>query len=176
MDASRSVAVCRALLDPVHKEDYIQSITESYEEIRNEFYATIKDRDMLSFEEANDLPYPVDFEEYPPMPIDASNPYLNHPTSMTVSVETLLPFIDWTTLFTTFGLHGRYPNRYYPDILKDTTVGEQCKELYQESMEIFKSFQEDSDIQVRTLFSIYVADSTNNVIHLYVYEHVNNMN
>lgn len=47
MDASRSVAVCRALLDPVHKEDYIQSITESYEEIRNEFYATIKDRDML---------------------------------------------------------------------------------------------------------------------------------
>lgn len=43
-------------------------------------------------------------------------------------------------------------------------------------MEIFKSFQEDSDIQVRTLFSIYVADSTNNVIHLYAYEHVNNAN
>lgn len=38
----------------------------------------------------------------------------------------LLPYIDWKPFFDVWQLRGKYPNRGYPKIFKDKTVGK-CK-------------------------------------------------
>ena len=39
------------------------------------------------------------------------------------SIEKLLPYIDWKPFFDVWQLRGKYPNRGYPKIFKDATVG-----------------------------------------------------
>lgn len=38
----------------------------------------------------------------------------------------LVPYIDWKPFFDVWQLRGKYPNRGYPKIFKDKTVGK-CK-------------------------------------------------
>merc|ERR1712176_584349 len=51
LDASRSVTVVSALLSST-KEEYVQDIEEEYDEMREDYYAGLEDRNFLSFEEA----------------------------------------------------------------------------------------------------------------------------
>lgn len=41
-------------------------------------------------------------------------------------LTSLLPYIDWKPFFDVWQLRGKYPNRGYPKIFKDATVGELC--------------------------------------------------
>jgi 5-methyltetrahydrofolate--homocysteine methyltransferase len=38
-------------------------------------------------------------------------------------IARLLPYIDWKPFFDTWQLRGKYPNRGYPKIFNDETVG-----------------------------------------------------
>jgi hypothetical protein len=39
-------------------------------------------------------------------------------------LHALIKYIDWNPFFQVWQLRGRYPNRGYPKIFKDETVGE----------------------------------------------------
>lgn len=39
-------------------------------------------------------------------------------------ISKLIPYIDWKPFFDVWQLRGKYPNRGYPKIFKDATVGE----------------------------------------------------
>jgi len=40
-------------------------------------------------------------------------------------IEQIVPYIDWKPFFDIWQLRGKYPNRGYPKIFKDATVGMQ---------------------------------------------------
>lgn len=44
LDASRSVPVCQALMDPQNAIDFAEEVKEEYDELRAEFYAGLEDR------------------------------------------------------------------------------------------------------------------------------------
>ena len=44
-----------------------------------------------------------------------------------VPLEELLPYIDWNPFFAVWQLRGQYPNRGYPRIFDDETVGAEAK-------------------------------------------------
>jgi cobalamin-dependent methionine synthase I len=46
-----------------------------------------------------------------------------------VPLEELLPFIDWNPFFAVWQLRGKYPNRGYPRIFDDETVGAEAKKV-----------------------------------------------
>lgn len=50
----------------------------------------------------------------------------------------LLPFIDWDPFFQTWQIRGKYPNRTYPKIFKDKTVGEQAQKLFDDAQAMLK--------------------------------------
>merc|ERR1712176_757004 len=51
LDASRSVTVVASLLSG-NKQEFVEDILEEYEEMREDYYAGLEDRNFLSFEEA----------------------------------------------------------------------------------------------------------------------------
>jgi 5-methyltetrahydrofolate--homocysteine methyltransferase len=44
LDASRSVPVCQALMDPGNAVEFAEEVKEEYDELRAEFYAGLEDR------------------------------------------------------------------------------------------------------------------------------------
>lgn len=48
-------------------------------------------------------------------------------------IEAVLPYIDWNPFFQVWQLRGRYPNRGYPKIFNDKTVGAEAKKLFEEA-------------------------------------------
>lgn len=44
LDASRSVPVCQALMDPANAAEYAEEVKEEYDMLRAEFYAGLEDR------------------------------------------------------------------------------------------------------------------------------------
>lgn len=45
-------------------------------------------------------------------------------------VQDLLPYIDWNPFFAVWQLRGKYPNRGYPRIFEDETVGAEAKKVW----------------------------------------------
>lgn len=42
----------------------------------------------------------------------------------------VIPYIDWDPFFATWQIRGKYPNRTYPKIFNDKTVGVEAKKLF----------------------------------------------
>ena len=45
-------------------------------------------------------------------------------------LQLVLPYIDWDPFFMTWQIRGKYPNRSYPKIFLDKTVGDEAKKLF----------------------------------------------
>uniref|UniRef100_A0A7S1UDH7 Methionine synthase n=1 Tax=Phaeomonas parva TaxID=124430 RepID=A0A7S1UDH7_9STRA len=132
LDASRSVTVMNALLGE-DKTDYVEEIMDEYEELREEHYATREERVYVPFEEVKNKGCTIDFEAFPPAPAPKN-------IGITVVNDTpladVVPFIDWNPFFATWELRGRYPNRGYPRIFNDETVGGEARELFDNAQKL----------------------------------------
>lgn len=136
LDASRSVPVVQSLLDANAKEDFAEDIKEQYAEMREEFYAGMEDRKYLTLEQCQKQGIHVDWSlpEYKPFRpcLLGTKVYKDFP------LEDVLPYIDWNPFFQVWQLRGRYPNRGYPKIFNDETVGAEAKKLFDEAQEMLK--------------------------------------
>eukprot|EP00180_Rhodochaete_pulchella_P001423 Plantae.Rhodophyta-Rhodochaete_pulchella.ctg2237.p1 GENE.Plantae.Rhodophyta-Rhodochaete_pulchella.ctg2237~~Plantae.Rhodophyta-Rhodochaete_pulchella.ctg2237.p1 ORF type:complete len:1287 (+),score=278.61 Plantae.Rhodophyta-Rhodochaete_pulchella.ctg2237:62-3862(+) len=164
LDASRSVTVVSSLLDASKKEDYCDDIAEEYEELREEHYAGLEERKYLSLVEAQKNSYKIDFSAVPPAPkprILGVHKIERYP------LEKLLPFIDWNPFFQTWQLRGKYPNRGYPKIFNDETVGAEAKKLFDEANEMLKELVASGKIVANGVAAFYPANSVGDDIHIY---------
>ena len=86
---------------------------------------------MTSFPKAKAKKYQIDWAVNPP--VIPPKQGCGVTTLDDVTLESLVPLIDWNPFFQTWELRGRYPNRGYPKIFKDERVGEKAKELFEAS-------------------------------------------
>jgi 5-methyltetrahydrofolate--homocysteine methyltransferase len=93
LDASRSVTVVSSLLSE-NKDDFVQDLQEEYEEMREDYYAGLEDRNFLSFEDAKKQKFVINFDEMPP----AATPNKIGVTVInSVKVADVVPYIDWVS-------------------------------------------------------------------------------
>ncbi|CAG9464351.1 unnamed protein product [Pedinophyceae sp. YPF-701] len=165
LDASRSVPVAQSLLDPKHKLGFAEDVAEQYAEMREEFYAGLEDRKYLTIEEARASRFQVDWkapENTPPVPkLVGTKVFKEFP------IEDVLDYIDWNPFFQVWQLRGRYPNRGYPKIFNDKTVGEEAKKLYAEAQAMLKDFMENKRVRLQGMLGIYPANAVGDDIELY---------
>uniref|UniRef100_A0A8C7JIG9 Methionine synthase n=1 Tax=Oncorhynchus kisutch TaxID=8019 RepID=A0A8C7JIG9_ONCKI len=120
LDASRSVVVCSQLLDENVKEEFFEETTEEYEDIRQDHYDSLKERRFLSLAQAREKGLHVDWlsQAKPVCP-----QFLGTRVFEGYDLRRLVDYIDWKPFFDVWQLRGKYPNRGYPKIFKDKTVG-----------------------------------------------------
>lgn len=129
LDASRSVVVAQKLLDPENGEDYKKEIREEYQELRKEYYDSQKDKSFVSLQKARAKGPRTDWSEIKPV----KPTILGTQALKDYDLNKLIPFIDWDPFFQTWQIRGKYPNRTYPKIFNDKTVGEQAKKLFDDA-------------------------------------------
>ncbi|CAM9441759.1 unnamed protein product [Ectocarpus sp. 6 AP-2014] len=154
LDASRSVTVVGALLSD-RKPDYVEEIMEEYEELREEHYAGQEERHYLPFEKASSKRKNIDFEKRPPVP-PPNKPGITVVTG-SYELDDVLDYIDWNPFFQTWELRGRYPNRGYPKIFNDESVGEEAKKLFEEAQVMLKKIVKEKSLNLVGLVAIFPA-------------------
>lgn len=164
LDASRSVVVVQNLLDENAKDEYVDDVMDLYEEMREEHYASLEDRKCIPLSRAIERRCIIDWNTTPPAPAPAK---LGVTTFDSISLQELLPFIDWSPFFLTWELRGRYPNRGYPKIFKDTRVGEEARRVFDDAQAMLKDIIDNRLLIARGIVGLFRANSTGEDIEVY---------
>jgi len=75
-----------------------------------------------------------------------------------VKLADVVPYIDWNPFFQTWELRGRYPNRGYPKIFDDKTVGNEAKKLFDDAKAMLKSVVEDGSMWLKGVVGLFPAN------------------
>eukprot|EP00970_Alexandrium_tamarense_P004245 scaffold710_cov186-Alexandrium_tamarense.AAC.5 len=170
LDASRSVTVVSSLLGE-NKEEYVTDIMEEYDEgtrsqasllfvvlqMREDYYAGLEDRYFLTFDQAKQQKLTIDFDTFPPAPAPKK---MGVTLIDSVTLEDVVPYIDWNPFFQTWELRGRYPNRGYPKIFNDEAVGSEAKKLFDDAQNLMTEIIANKSMNLKGVVGLFPANRT----------------
>src|SRR5438034_1465764 len=79
-----------------------------------------------------------------------------------ISLETLIPYIDWSPFSHTWELRGRYPA-----ILDDATFGTQARELFEDAQRLLTKIVEERLLQARGVIGFWPANAVRDDVELF---------
>jgi len=163
LDASKSVVVCSALIDKNSKEDFVEEIKEEYEEIRDEHYDSLKDRKYLSIEKARSKKANLDWVGFKPV----RPSFLGAKVIDDCEISELISYIDWKPFFDVWQLRGKYPNRGYPKIFQDKTVGGEAKKLFDDADRMLNDIMETKSLRATGVVAFFPANSVGDDVYVF---------
>ena len=164
LDASRSVPVCSTLIlgkTDNRYHDFVDELALDYADIRDEYLASIRDRKLISLQEARRHRLQLDFSHLHSIPQPA---FIGHRDITNIlerqgGFRRLIEFIDWKPFFDVWQLRGKYPNRGYPKLFNDPDVGPEAKKLHQEALDMLKKICDEKWLELKGYVGFYKAKS-----------------
>lgn len=158
LDASRAVVVVNSLLDPNNKNEYIQDIKNEYEEVRKEYFESQQEKNFVSLAKARQKKLKV--PDWHKVPI-VKPKHLGTQVFTEYDMEKLIPYIDWDPFFQSWQIRGKYPNRTYPKIFNDKSVGQEAQKLFNNAQEMLKKIIKNKWLEARGIIGFYPANTVN---------------
>jgi 5-methyltetrahydrofolate--homocysteine methyltransferase len=157
-DASRAVGVASNLINKDLKEDYWNGIKKEYTEFRERFLNKKSEKRYVDYDFAKKNKFRIDFnKEKPFTPNELGVQIINE-----ISLETLVPYIDWSPFFNSWGLHGKYP-----DIFDYELTGKQAKELFNDGQKMLNKILREKSLTAKAIFGLFPANSVGDDIEVY---------
>ena len=157
-DASRAVGVASNLINKDLKEDYWNGIKKEYTEFRERFLNKKSEKRYVDYDFAKKNKFKIDFnKEKPFIPNELGIQIINE-----ISLETLVPYIDWSPFFNSWGLHGKYP-----DIFDYELTGKQAKELFNDGQKMLNKILREKSLTAKAIFGLFPANSVGDDIEVY---------
>lgn len=171
-DASRAVGVATTLLSKEKRVDFINELRQEYGEVRERLANRQPKAAKLSYAESIEHGFQYDWANYtPPKPNQLGQVILDD-----YPLQNLLPYIDWTPFFISWGLVGKYPK-----IFDDSIVGEEAKDLFANAQAMIDKLIKEKLVTAKAVFrlsaaqrpssdTVQVLDEQGNVMH--TFEHL----
>ena len=175
LDASRAVPVMTSLLSKDGKAPFVKQLREDYEKLRERHSS--QQVKLLTLEAAranapklnyDDLPKPeftgvrtLSSEKFNPGKCDCGSSH-GHAGAFSVSLEEVVPFIDWTPFFHTWELRG-----VYPKILQHEKHGEEATKLFADAQKLLAEFVANKSLQLRAAYGLFPANSVGDDVEVY---------
>jgi 5-methyltetrahydrofolate--homocysteine methyltransferase len=162
LDASRAVNVVNDLLNENLKPAFLAKLNAEYEELRTSHADRTAGKPMLPLADAIKNAPTLDFENLPEPAVtgivvassdssEIETPGI--PSSVSLKLEDLVPYIDWSPFFHTWELRGRYPA-----ILEDPVAGPEAKKLFDDARGLLDEIVENGLLQPRGVCGIFPAN------------------
>eukprot|EP00041_Stephanoeca_diplocostata_P026308 m.706541 g.706541 ORF g.706541 m.706541 type:complete len:1273 (+) comp22933_c0_seq1:226-4044(+) len=165
IDASKAVTVVSQLMDKVLKEPFCEDVQEEYEEIREEYLDSLADRKYKTLDIAREKSRKINFKDHPtPVP-----KFLGTKVYENADLTDIAQYIDWKPFFEVWQLRGKYPNRAYPRIFDDETVGAEAKKLFDDATAMLKKIIDNKLLVAKGIVGIYPANTVD-VDDIAIYE------
>jgi 5-methyltetrahydrofolate--homocysteine methyltransferase len=157
-DASRAVGVASNLISKDLKEDYWNGIKKDYTEFRQRFLNKKSEKRYVDYDVAQRNKLKINFEEEKPFkPKELGIQIIDD-----ISLEELVPYIDWSPFFNSWGLHGKYP-----DIFNYELTGKQAKELFDDGQKMLNKILKEKSLTAKAIFGLFPANSVGDDIEVY---------
>jgi 5-methyltetrahydrofolate--homocysteine methyltransferase len=150
-DASRAVTVASNLLQNETKAAYAKTVRAEYDALREGYLSRSRDKNFLSIEEARKNKLQLDWDNYTPV-----KPNRIGTQTVSVSLDELVEFIDWTPFFNSWELYGKYPA-----ILTDAVVGEQATALFEDAQKMMAQIVSEKWFTAKGVLGIFPANQVN---------------
>jgi 5-methyltetrahydrofolate--homocysteine methyltransferase len=152
LDASRSVQVVSSLINEDNniREKFSSDVKKEYVELRENHLRKREEKNYLTIQQARENRLKSDWSE-----IDIVDPATPGVTVLKdFSLETLKNYIDWTPLFQTWELKGKYP-----EILKNEKVGKEAKKLFDDANKLLNEIVNNKLLTANGVFGIFSANT-----------------
>jgi 5-methyltetrahydrofolate--homocysteine methyltransferase len=156
LDASRAVGVVSGLLTPTRKESFEAENEAKHARLRSQ-YSALKQNPLLPYADTLNKRLKLQWQ-----PGVIATPSFTGPRPVEVSLEKLLPFIDWTLFFTAWELKGRFPA-----ILNHPKYGTAAQELYKNGQQLLEKIIRERLITARGVYGFWPANSEGEDILVY---------
>ena len=160
-DASLSVGVCRDLLNPDKKSALKQKMDEQYAQLRDKYLAHQSEKNYLPIAAACQRKLTSD---WPNIPITTPS-FLGVKTFTNYDLSIICERIDWSPFFQIWELKGKYPQ-----IFKDTKIGEEAKQLFEDAEVLLKEIIDQNLLTARAVVGFFPANSIGDDIEVYTDE------
>lgn len=148
IDASRVVQTCSRLLGEQRATVEVE-LKSRYKKTREEYLSKDRSNDFVSLEEARSKKFATDWKT-----VDIAAPDKTGVFDWAVSLEELVPFIDWSPLFWSWELKG-----LYPAIFQHPKYGEQAKALFDDAQVLMQKIVRENRFKPRVLAGFFPAYS-----------------
>ena len=153
-DASRAVTVAQSLMSK--DINYKRDIKSEYNTIRDIHKQSLEERTFLSLEAARKNKFEINWNDYiPPKPDFIGN------RAHQVSLDDLVPYIDWMPYFWTWDIHGSYPKM----LEQDDELGKRSREVLDDAKIMLERIVNDKLFTPNGIYGFYPAVSENDCIH-----------
>lgn len=160
-DASRSVPVVSNLLSEDLHTDYIQSVKEEYERVREYNRKEQASKVFLTYSDALKNKFKPDWTNYSPVAPKRNDLIVlkNYP------LDEIVSFIDWTPFFHSWEMKGSYPK-----IFDDAEKGVEAKKLFDDAQKMLKTIVSEKWLTANGVARIFPANVNNEDIEIYTDE------
>jgi len=134
--------------------------------MREDYYAGLEDRYFLTFDQAKAQKLVIDYDNVPVAPTPKK---IGVSAIDNVSLEDVVPYIDWNPFFQTWELRGRYPNRGYPKIFDDEAVGGEAKKLFDDAQKLLKEIIANKSMNLKGVVGLFPANCSEDGEDVVVY-------
>ena len=151
-DASRSVGVAQALIEPSTRDAMVGKTRKDNARRRDQHANKKRLSPQLSLNEARARKHKCDWNKY-----DAPKPeFTGTRVFDDIDLNDLRDYIDWMPFFNAWEFHGKFPQ-----ILDDATVGEAATSLFNDATAMLDQVIEDKWLSARAVIGFYPANSEN---------------
>jgi 5-methyltetrahydrofolate--homocysteine methyltransferase len=149
-DASRSVGVAQALVQPGSRSDLVTKTREENAKRRERHAGKTRLAPQLSLTQARDNKRGLDWTNYsPPKPAFVGTKVFDQ-----IDLESLRGYIDWMPFFNAWEFHGKFPQ-----VLSDEVVGEAARSLFSDASVMLEKIISEKWLTARAVVGIFPANS-----------------
>ncbi|WP_082990317.1 methionine synthase [Woeseia oceani] len=149
-DASRSVGVAQALIEPGSREALARKVREDNAKRRERHAGNQRQAPSLSLNRARENRHRCDWQTYqPPAPAFTGRRVLRD-----IDLSVIREYIDWMPFFNAWEFRGKFP-----DILQDATVGTAAQSLYDDATAMLERIIDEKWLEARAVFGFFPANS-----------------
>jgi 5-methyltetrahydrofolate--homocysteine methyltransferase len=156
LDASRVVDVVSSLMSDRQRDGFVAATRADQEDLRAK-YGARRERPLLSLDDARKNHLKTDWDT-----LQIPVPWFVGRRVVEPSLESLVPFIDWTFFFSAWELKGRFPA-----ILDDPTIGPAARDLYEHAQKILRRIVSEKRLAARGVYGFWPANSSGDDIVVY---------
>jgi 5-methyltetrahydrofolate--homocysteine methyltransferase len=149
LDASRSVSVAGSLLNQ-NKAEFLATTEAAYEKLKIEFANKKTSKQYLSYEASIQNKFKISWDK-----TDFTTPrFTGKRIANTISIEKIVPYIDWTPFFIAWEMHGKFPA-----ILTDDKIGKEATSLHQDGIEMLQRIVNENWLTAHAVYGFWPANS-----------------
>lgn len=151
LDASRSVTVAGSLLNKEQKENFLATINNEYEKLKQDFANRQSIKQYIPFKHATANALQLDFLKHLPV----TPQFTGTKIFDEYDLGNISEYIDWSPFFIAWEMGGRFPQ-----LLDDEVIGKEARKLYDDAKALLNKIINEKWVTAKGVIGFWPAAKT----------------